>query len=71
MPVAVTGAVAALLTGAAAVTADQAGCDHPGTWVVDAGGAQLVGGCLDSEDLPVAPAPPDRARPPAPVPLGD
>lgn len=72
MPVAVTVAVAAVLAGAAAVTADRAGCDNPGSWVVRGGDLDLVGGCLDSADLPVAP-PPGRPAPDAPpaVPLND
>jgi hypothetical protein len=71
MPVGVTVAVAAVLAGAAAVTADRAGCDDPGTWVERGGAVELVGGCLDSADLPVAP-PPARPAPDAPaaVPLG-
>jgi len=72
MPVAATVAMAAVLTGAAAVTADRAGCADPGSWVVRSGSVELVGGCLDSENLPVAP-PPARPAPDAPpaVPLGD
>ncbi len=70
MPLAATAAVAAMLTGAAAVTVDQAGCDEPGTWVFNAEGPQLVGGCLDSEDLPVVP-PPAEPGPAQPAPLGD
>lgn len=62
-PLALTAIVAGMLTGAAAVTVDQAGCDEPGTWVVASDRAQLVGGCLDREELPVAPLPaPDPAR---------
>jgi hypothetical protein len=75
MQVAVTVAVAAVLVGAAAVTADRAGCDDPGSWVVRDGTVDLVGGCLDSADLPVAPPPaqpePDAPDAPAAVPLGD
>ncbi|MDQ3600058.1 MAG: hypothetical protein M3408_02145 [Actinomycetota bacterium] len=72
MPVAATVAVAAVLAGAAAVTADRAGCDDPGSWVVRGGDVDLVGGCLDSADLPVAP-PPAGPAPDAPavVPLND
>ncbi len=66
MPVAATVAVAAVLAGAAAVTADRAGCDDPGSWVVSGGTVDLVGGCLDSADLPVAP-PPAQPAPHAPV----
>jgi hypothetical protein len=56
-PLALTAIVAAMLTGAAAVTVEQAGCDEPGMWVVSHDRTQLVGGCLDPEDLPVAPQP--------------
>lgn len=72
LPVVATVAMAAVLTGAAAVTADRAGCDDPGSWVVRSTSVELVGGCLDSEDLPVAPPPAQAARyvPPV-VPLGD
>jgi len=66
MPVAATVAVAAVLAGAAAVTADRAGCEDPGSWVVRGGGVDLVGGCLDRADLPVAP-PPGRPAPDAPA----
>jgi hypothetical protein len=70
MPALVTAGVAALLAAAAVVTADQAGCDEPGRYVSAPGGVQLVGGCLNSADLPVAPPP--VLSPPAPVkPLGD
>lgn len=62
MPVVVTSAVAALLACAAVVTANEAACDEPGSYVVAPGGVQLVGGCLRSDDLPVAPPmPPERA----------
>ncbi len=70
LPVVVTAGVAALLACAAVVTADQAGCDEPGRYVSAPGGVQLVGGCLNSADLPVAP--PLVQRPPEPAkPLGD
>ena len=70
MPGVVTAGVAALLAAAAVVTADQAGCDEPGRYVSAPGGVQLVGGCLNSADLPVAP--PLVQTPPSSVkPLGD
>ena len=60
-----------MLAGAAIVTADRAGCAEPGRYVSAPGGVQLVGGCLNSADLPVAP-PPVQQFPPSPVkPLGD
>jgi hypothetical protein len=58
MPVVVTAGVAALLAVAAVFTADQAGCAEPGTYVRTSSGIQLVGGCLNSADLPVAPPQP-------------
>ncbi|HEY6424527.1 MAG TPA: hypothetical protein VIY28_15025 [Pseudonocardiaceae bacterium] len=70
MPVVVTAAVAALLAGAAVVTAEGAGCDQPGRYVRVAGGVQLVGGCLNSDDLPVAPPPVEQPPPPPVKPLG-
>lgn len=70
IPLVAAAAVAAMLTGAAAVTAEQAGCPDPGTWVVGEEGAQLVGGCLDREELPVLP-PPAEPGPAQRAPLGD
>lgn len=68
MPVAVTVGVAALLTAAAAVTVNQAGCADPGSYVRVPGGVQLVGGCLNGADLPVAPVPLPRPVPAHPKP---
>lgn len=70
LPVVVTTGVAALLAGAAIFTVDQAACSEPGSYVRVPGGVQLVGGCLNSADLPVAPAP---VRSPLPLkpPSGD
>lgn len=69
MPVVATVGVAALLAGAAVFTADRAGCDDPGSYVpVPGGGVQLIGGCLNNSDLPVAP--PSRNQPPHSL-LGD
>ncbi len=70
MPAVVTAGVAALLAAAAVATAHQAGCAEPGRYVSAPGGVQLVGGCLNSADLPVAPPP--VQQPASPVqPLGD
>jgi hypothetical protein len=67
LPVVVTTGVAALLAGAAIFTADRAACSEPGSYVRVPGGIQLVGGCLNSADLPVAPPgpghPPLRLKP--------
>jgi hypothetical protein len=71
MPVVVTAGVAALLAGAAVFTADRAGCDKPGSYVQVPGGVQLIGGCLNSADLPVAPPPVPQSPPPPTKPLGD
>jgi hypothetical protein len=70
MPIVVTAGVAALLACAAVITADQAGCDEPGRYVSAPGGVQLIGGCLNSADLPVAPPPRQQPAPPV-KPLGD
>jgi hypothetical protein len=70
-PVVVTAGVAALLAGAAVFTAERAGCPEPGTYVRVPGGVQLIGGCLNSADLPVAPPPVPRFPPPSKKPLGD
>jgi len=70
LPVVVTAGVAALLAGAAIVTADQAACAEPGSYVRVPGGVQLIGGCLNGADLPVAPAP-VHSPPPLKSPSGD
>lgn len=57
MPVVVTAGVAVVLAGAAVFTAQRAGCPEPGSYVRMPGGIALIGGCLDSADLPVAPPP--------------
>lgn len=56
-PVLATVATAALLSGAAAVTVQRAGCDEPGRYVQVGDRVELVGGCLEPGDLPVGPAP--------------
>jgi len=56
--VVLTTGVAALLAVAAVFTADRAGCAEPGSYVRTPAGVQLVGGCLNSADLPVAPPQP-------------
>jgi hypothetical protein len=63
LPVVVTAGVAALLAGAAVFTADRAGCAEPGSYVRTPSGVQLVGGCLNSADLPVAPPPVPKPAP--------
>lgn len=71
MPVVATAGVAALLAGAAVFTADRAGCAEPGSYVQVSGGVQLIGGCLNSADLPMAPPPPKQSPPPQVKTLGD
>jgi hypothetical protein len=66
MPVVVTTGVAALLATAAIITVNQAGCADPGSYVRVPGGVQLVGGCLNSADLPIAPPPVPSPKPPQP-----
>ena len=58
LQVLVTTGVAALLAVAAVFTAGQAGCAEPGSYVRTPSGVTLVGGCLNSADLPVAPPQP-------------
>ena len=71
MPVVATVGVAAVLAGAAVFTAERAGCAEPGSYVPVPGGVQLVGGCLNSADLPVAPPPLKQTPPPPRSILGD
>jgi hypothetical protein len=71
MPIMVTGGVAVLLAGAAVFTAGRAGCAEPGSYVPVPGGVQLVGGCLNSADLPVAPPPVSKPPTPPVKPLSD
>jgi hypothetical protein len=58
LPVLVTAGMAALLAVAAVFTADRAGCAEPGSYVRTPSGVTLVGGCLNSADLPVSPPQP-------------
>lgn len=44
---------AALLSGAAAYTVHQAGCQDPGRYELRKHGYELVGGCVEPGDLPV------------------
>jgi hypothetical protein len=71
MPVVITSGVAALLAGAAIVTADRAGCAEPGRYLPAPGGMQLVDGCLNGADLPVAPPPVPQLPAPSKKPVGD
>lgn len=53
--------VAAVLAAIAVVTVKSAGCDEPGRYVPQAGGYELVGGCIAPGDIvvpqPVPPVP--------------
>ncbi|MDR7302710.1 hypothetical protein [Haloactinomyces albus] len=65
----VTGiATATVLSGAAVLTVVHAGCDEPGSYRMQHGAVELVGGCISPEDIPVAPKPPAE---PTPRPLGE
>ena len=48
--------VVAAMTTIAVVTVARAGCENPGRYVVGAGGYELVGGCIEPDDLPVTAA---------------
>jgi hypothetical protein len=71
LPVLATAGVAALLAVAAVFTAYRAGCAEPGSYVRVPGGVQLVGGCLNSADLPVAPSPINQSPSPSVKTRGD
>jgi hypothetical protein len=43
---------AAALTGAAVFTVEQTSCPAPSHYVRDSGQVQLVGGCLNNDELP-------------------
>ncbi|HEY2203175.1 MAG TPA: hypothetical protein VGH99_01675 [Pseudonocardia sp.] len=53
--VAVSLLVAAAMATIAFFTVQQAGCHDPGQYVARPGGYELVGGCVEPNDLPVAP----------------
>jgi hypothetical protein len=48
-------AAAAALAGVAVFSASNAGCATPGQYVQRAGYVELVGGCVDRNELPPAP----------------
>ncbi|ALG06577.1 hypothetical protein [Kibdelosporangium phytohabitans] len=59
-------AAAAALAGVAVFSASSAGCASPGQYVQRDGYVELVGGCIDSRDLPPAPlGPPQHEGEPA------
>ncbi|GAA2812351.1 hypothetical protein [Saccharopolyspora taberi] len=55
-------AVATALSGIAVFTAVHGGCDDPGSYRPREGGFELVGGCLQPDDLPVAPRLPEHGQ---------
>lgn len=60
--------VATVLAGVAVLTVANAGCADPGRYVAVPGGYELVGGCLNADDLIVpAPAPARTADDAAPT----
>ncbi|MBB5067330.1 hypothetical protein BJ969_000418 [Saccharopolyspora gloriosae] len=50
-------ALATVLSAAAVFAVAQSGCDDPGTYRERDGVVELIGGCVQAEDLPVTPAP--------------
>jgi hypothetical protein len=58
VPLVGTLAAAAALAGVAVFSASTAGCASPGQYVQRAGYVELVGGCVDPQKLPPAPAKP-------------
>lgn len=55
LPVVLAITSAALLTGAAVYTVDRAGCGDAGQYIRHDNHIELVGGCVDSSELPAAP----------------
>jgi hypothetical protein len=53
--VVVSALVAVAMSAIAVVTVNHAGCSEPGRYVQHGGQYELVGGCLEPGDLPVAP----------------
>jgi len=57
--------VAAAMATIAFITVQQAGCHNPGQYVARGDGYELIGGCIEPNDLPIAPdtvpAPPPAA----------
>ena len=64
--VAVSVLVAAVMATIAFITVQHAGCDDPGRYVIRGTGYELIGGCVESSDLPVAPDIVPAPAPPAP-----
>ncbi|HWN35524.1 MAG TPA: hypothetical protein VNP03_22425 [Pseudonocardia sp.] len=47
--------VAAAMATIAFITVQQAGCHNPGQYIARGTGYELVGGCIEPNDLPIAP----------------
>ncbi|MCA1189940.1 MULTISPECIES: hypothetical protein [unclassified Saccharopolyspora] len=56
-------AVAAVLSAGAVFAVAQAGCDEPGSYRQQDGVVELIGGCVQAEDLPVSPEAQDGIPP--------
>lgn len=66
LPLAGASVAAVALAGVAVFSAHQAGCADPGRYVENADGqVELVGGCVDPEQLPPAQQPREKTPEPA------
>ncbi|MCK2237088.1 MULTISPECIES: hypothetical protein [unclassified Crossiella] len=63
LPLAVALSTAALLTGAAVFTVVRVSCHDPGQYVQHNGIVELIGGCVERDDLPVGPKQPEPVKP--------
>lgn len=65
LPLAGATVAAMALAGVAVFAVSHAGCSESGRYVQHDGVVELVGSCLDPNDLPPAPAEPKQDRKPA------
>jgi hypothetical protein len=65
LPLAGATAAAMALAGVAVFAVSHAGCSDTGRYVQHDGVVELVGSCINPNDLPAAPAPPKQDRKPA------
>ena len=65
LPLAGASVAAMALAGVAVFTVSHAGCSDTGRYVEHDGVVELVGSCLNPNDLPAAPAQPQQERKPA------
>ena len=71
LPVAAVTVAATALAGVAVFTVSNAGCADPGRYVQHGGHVELVGGCVDPQDLPRQGGPNTKpALQPVATPLG-